>query len=100
MGRSGGDEDDDERNDGSDVFEEGLMSIGEWEKGGKNENDSEKKERERSGRKGELDLATSNGSETEADERNGSNNEEEIVFVKVKKVGGSRKEEKGNKKSS
>jgi len=81
------------------VFEEGLVGVRGLKDGREEKYDDKKKEREGSGRKGELNLATSDGSKTEGNEGDGSKNEEEVVFVEVKKVWCERKKEKGNKES-
>ena len=75
------------------------MGVRRLEDGREEKYDDKKKEREGSGRKGELNLATSDGSKTEGNEGDGSKNEEKIALVKVKKVWCERKKEKGNKES-
>jgi len=98
--RSGGDEDDDKRDERGGVFKKSLVSVRRLENGREKDYYGEEKEGEGSGGEGELDLATGDGSDTEKDERKGSNDKNEVVFVEIKEVGSSRKEEKGNKESS
>ena len=81
------------------MFKKGLVGVTRLEDGREKKDDDKKEEGERSGREGELNLTTSNRSNTKGDERDRSKNEEEVVFVEVKKVWCERKKEKGNKES-